>query len=73
MQFACGLRGAVAYALAAYMTKIAQPSKTIETGTLVIVVVSTLLFGGGTGPLLRSLKLQVLYSFKIIFSNGIFK
>jgi len=57
MQFTCGLRGAVAYALSAYLSKI-SPSESIETGTLVIVVLSTIIFGGGTGPMMRFLHLQ---------------
>lgn len=61
MQWACGLRGAVAYALATYMTQLekAKPSEPLETATLIIVVVSTILFGGGTGPLMKLLNLQV--------------
>ncbi|GMH41763.1 hypothetical protein BSKO_09673 [Bryopsis sp. KO-2023] len=60
MQWACGLRGAVAYALAAYMAKLpkAQPAEALETATLIVVVVSTIGFGGGTGPLMKWLKLQ---------------
>lgn len=78
MQFMCGLRGtpnnspipwyvcaifegAVAYALSAYLSKI-NPSAAIESGTLVIVVLSTIFFGGGTGPLMRLLRLQVQFS-----------
>lgn len=61
MQWACGLRGAVAYALAAFMTQLpkAQPSEPIETATLIIVVFSTICFGGLTGPLMRLMRLQV--------------
>eukprot|EP00210_Caulerpa_lentillifera_P005391 g5153.t1 len=57
MQFTCGLRGAVSYALSAYLSKL-SPSDSVETGTLVIVVLSTILFGGMTGPLMRLLHLQ---------------
>lgn len=57
MQFTCGLRGAVAYALSAYLSNL-SPSDSVATGTLVIVVLSTIIFGGMTGPLMRFLNLQ---------------
>lgn len=51
--FACGLRGAVAYGLAVNLPNIDAESDegipAIESATLVIVLVSTLLFGGITG------------------------
>ncbi len=51
--WACGLRGAVAYGLAVNLPNIGAESDegipAIESATLVIVLVSTLLFGGITG------------------------
>ena len=51
--WACGLRGAVAYGLAVNLPNIDAESDegipAIESATLVIVLVSTLLFGGITG------------------------
>ena len=51
--FACGLRGAVAYGLAVNLPNIDAELDggipAIESATLVIVLVSTLLFGGITG------------------------
>ncbi len=51
--WACGLRGAVAYGLAVNLPNIDAESDegipAIESATLVIVLVSTLLFGGVTG------------------------
>lgn len=62
MIWAVGLRGAVAYGLAVNLPQIDAESDdgipAIETATLVVVVLSTLLFGGATGPLLRLLELQ---------------
>ncbi|KAL3155429.1 hypothetical protein ABBQ38_010986 [Trebouxia sp. C0009 RCD-2024] len=62
--FACGLRGAVAYGLAVNLPNIDAESDegipAIESATLVIVLVSTLLFGGITGPMVRHLGLQGL-------------
>ena len=55
--------GAVAYALSEYLSKI-NPSDSVETGTLVIVVLSTIIFGGATGPLMRKLGLQARISKK---------
>lgn len=53
--WACGLRGAVAYGLAVNLPNIDAESDegipAIESATLVIVLVSTLLFGGVTGTL----------------------
>ncbi|KAL4513618.1 hypothetical protein Ndes2526A_g04953 [Nannochloris sp. 'desiccata'] len=63
MLWAVGLRGAVAYGLVVNMPRtdgtpgqVGIPS--IETAALLIVVVSTLLLGSGTGPLLRHLNLE---------------
>jgi hypothetical protein len=65
MIWAVGLRGAVAYGLALNLPQIEGESDegipAIESATLVIVVASTLLLGGATGPLLRYLDLQVSY------------
>jgi len=61
MQAACGLRGAVAYALAVNMPSTRpgeQGSRAVETGTLVICLVSTLFFGGATLPLMKYLGLH---------------
>uniref|UniRef100_A0A7S0WVD7 Cation/H+ exchanger transmembrane domain-containing protein n=1 Tax=Pyramimonas obovata TaxID=1411642 RepID=A0A7S0WVD7_9CHLO len=59
MQWACGLRGAIAYALAINMPRGPQPeSRAFETATLMIVVVTTLVLGGATGPLLVLLDLK---------------
>ena len=69
MQWACGLRGGIAYALAVNVPNTAgdhtdkghadyDNNPVIETATLAVVVLSTLLFGGLTGPLLRYLDLQ---------------
>ena len=53
--WACGLRGAVAYGLAVNLPNIGAESDegipAIESATLVVVLVSTLLFGGITGEL----------------------
>lgn len=53
--WACGLRGAVAYGLAVNLPNIDAESDegipAIESATLVIVLVSTLFFGGITGEL----------------------
>eukprot|EP00850_Spirogloea_muscicola_P008104 SM000042S15371 [mRNA] locus=s42:597293:598662:+ [translate_table: standard] len=49
-----GLRGAIAYALAINMP---SENLALETTTLYIVVTTTLIFGGATGPLVRSLGL----------------
>lgn len=60
MHAACGLRGAVAYALAVNMpsTRAGEHgSRAVETGTLVICLVSTLVLGGATLPLMKHLGL----------------
>jgi hypothetical protein len=60
MHAACGLRGAVAYALAVNMPSTRpgeQGSRAVETGTLVICLVSTLVLGGATLPLMKHLGL----------------
>lgn len=63
MVWAVGLRGAVAYGLAVNLPQIEGESDegipAIESATLVIVVLSTLIIGGATGPLLRLFNLQV--------------
>ena len=63
MIWAVGLRGAVAYGLALNLPQIEGESDegipAIESATLVIVVASTLILGGATGPLLRYFELQV--------------
>ncbi|KAK9809257.1 hypothetical protein WJX72_012251 [[Myrmecia] bisecta] len=57
VMWAVGLRGAVAYGLAVNLPQIDAESNegipAIESATLVVVIVSTLLFGGLTGPLLQ--------------------
>ena len=62
MIWAVGLRGAVAYGLALNLPQIEGESDegipAIESATLVIVVLSTLILGGATGPLLRFFDLQ---------------
>ncbi|KAA6419187.1 MAG: CPA1 family transporter: sodium ion proton, partial [Trebouxia sp. A1-2] len=62
--WACGLRGAVAYGLAVNLPNIGAESDegipAIESATLVIVLVSTLLFGGITGPMVQHFGLQGL-------------
>ncbi len=64
MIWAVGLRGAVAYGLALNLPQIESESDegipAIESATLVIVVLSTLILGSATGPLLRRFDLQVL-------------
>ncbi|XP_024521974.1 sodium/hydrogen exchanger 8 [Selaginella moellendorffii] len=55
MMWLCGLRGAVSYALA---VNIPTKNRAIETTTLFIVVVTTLLFGSSTGPMLKLLGLS---------------
>lgn len=68
--WACGLRGAVAYGLAVNLPNIDAESDegipAIESATLVIVLVSTLLFGGVTGTLapLRLLAPEYVCSFR---------
>ena len=65
MIWAVGLRGAVAYGLALNLPQIEGESDegipAIESATLVIVVLSTLILGSATGPLLRHFDLQVGY------------
>eukprot|EP00803_Ostreobium_quekettii_P006541 evm.model.scf_746.3 EVM.evm.TU.scf_746.3 scf_746:56609-64971(+) len=65
VQWACGLRGAVSYALATVLNATSKSIfgrdngvDAIESATLLIVVLSTVLFGGGTGPLMKRLHLQ---------------
>ncbi len=70
--WACGLRGAVAYGLAVNLPNIGAESDegipAIESATLVIVLVSTLLFGGITGePGSPSIKYDFV-SFTVAFS-----
>ncbi len=64
MIWAVGLRGAVAYGLALNLPQIESESDegipAIESATLVIVVLSTLILGSATGPLLRRFDLQVM-------------
>ena len=64
MIWAVGLRGAVAYGLALNLPQIEGESNegipAIESATLVIVVLSTLILGSATGPLLRRFDLQVM-------------
>mmetsp|Transcript_28535 Transcript_28535/g.93243 ORF Transcript_28535/g.93243 Transcript_28535/m.93243 type:complete len:537 (-) Transcript_28535:999-2609(-) len=63
MSFACGLRGAIAYALSLNLPN-AKPDDdydgipVMETSTLFLVILSTLLFGGMTGPMLEMLELK---------------
>ena len=67
MIWAVGLRGAVAYGLALNLPQIEGESDegipAIESATLVIVVLSTLILGGATGPLLRYFDLQARICF----------
>ena len=62
MIWAVGLRGAVAYGLALNLPQMEAESEegipAIESATLVIVVLSTLVLGSATGPLLRHFDLQ---------------
>lgn len=59
MQWACGLRGAIAYALSVNMPRGDQrQARAFEDTTLAIVIFSTLVFGGATGPLLKYLRLR---------------
>ena len=61
MHAACGLRGAVAYALAVNMPSAGageRGSRAIETGTLTICLITTLVFGGLTLPLMKRLDLH---------------
>ena len=63
MHAACGLRGAVAYALALAMpstnpSENVRGSPAIETATLVICVISTLGLGGACLPLMQKWKLH---------------
>lgn len=61
MQFACGLRGAIAYALALNLPSKAEGVRgnpAIETATLFTVFFTTIVFGGATGPLLSLLGLR---------------
>lgn len=64
--WAVGLRGAVAYGLAVNLPQINEESKqgmeAIESATLVIVVISTIVFGGLTGE-------RILYAFHDIQSR----
>ena len=50
---ACGLRGAIAFGLAMRLPQVEgsseQGTPAIESATLIIVVLSTLVFGGATG------------------------
>ncbi|CAM6113063.1 unnamed protein product [Calypogeia fissa] len=55
MMWTCGLRGAVAYALAVNMP---TQNRAIETTTLFVVLCTTLMFGCSTGPLLKALGLN---------------
>ena len=52
---ACGLRGAIAFGLAMRLPQVEgspEPgTPAIESATLIIVVLSTLVFGGATGQL----------------------
>ena len=61
MLWAVGLRGAVAYGLVVNLPRADSPGShgipAIETATLFIVVVSTLLLGSATSPLLEALEL----------------
>ena len=54
MMWLSGLRGAIAYALAVNMP---TGNRAIETTTLFVVVSTTLVLGGTTGPLLAALNL----------------
>ena len=54
MMWLSGLRGAIAFALAVNMP---GQNKALITTTLFIVVVTTILFGGATAPLLHALGL----------------
>jgi NhaP-type Na+/H+ or K+/H+ antiporter len=65
MLWSAGLRGAIAFGLVLQLRRPPGPGQppqeglpAIEAATLVIVVVSTLVFGTATGPLLRRLNLQ---------------
>lgn len=66
MLWSVGLRGAIAFGLVLQLRPAPGPDQppreglpAIEAATLVIVVVSTLVFGTATGPLLRHLNLEV--------------
>ncbi|KAK9843766.1 hypothetical protein WJX81_005547 [Elliptochloris bilobata] len=65
MLWSAGLRGAVAFGLVLQLRPTPGPDQppqeglpAIEAATLVIVVISTLVFGTATGPLLRHLSLE---------------
>ena len=65
MLWSAGLRGAVAFGLVLQLRPTPGPDQApqeglpaIEAATLVIVVISTLVFGTATGPLLRHLNLE---------------
>ncbi|KAK9818672.1 hypothetical protein WJX74_002819 [Apatococcus lobatus] len=62
IMWAVGLRGAVAYGLAVNLPQINEENnqgmEAIESATLVIVVISTIVFGGLTGPLLKTFNLH---------------
>lgn len=64
MQWAVGLRGAMAYGLVVHLPTLKhglerQGNPAIETATLFIVCTSTLILGGGTTWLLKVFKLDV--------------
>lgn len=61
MQWACGLRGAIAYALCLNMPSIRSDkpgNPAVETATLFTVVFTTLFLGSATSPLLSLLNLK---------------
>lgn len=74
MLWAVGLRGAVAYGLVINMPRPDNPDRTgipaIETATLLIVVVSTLVLGSATGPLLKKFELEGKDDADLFLYNG---
>jgi len=57
MQWLCGLRGAIAYALVINLPQQKGGTQVLETATLMVVVVTTLVGGAATGPMLALLGL----------------
>jgi len=74
MLWAVGLRGAVAYGLVINMPRPDNPDRTgipaIETATLLIVVVSTLVLGSATVPLLKKFDLEGKDDAELFLYNG---
>ena len=69
IMWAVGLRGAVAYGLAVNLPQINEESnqgmEAIESATLVIVVISTIVFGGLTGEQAPTFTLYALMEHRL--------